>query len=153
MQDVAAPDRVAGHHADDRLGQAADLHLEIQHVEPRHAVAADVSGLPPHALVASRTEGFRAGAGKHHHADGCVLPRVCHAPRHLLYRVRRERVALGRAIYCDLQGGAARQSGTAPHGGVLECASAQAADAMHQHVHVDRPRHWCLEHFLLSDLK
>ena len=33
MQDVAAADRVAGHHRDHRLGQAADLHLEVGDVE------------------------------------------------------------------------------------------------------------------------
>ena len=34
VQHVTAADRVAGHHRDDRLGQPADLHVQVGHVEP-----------------------------------------------------------------------------------------------------------------------
>src|SRR5919201_489916 len=56
VKDVAAPDRVAGDHRDDRLGQAADLDLEIEDIEPAPAARVDVAVLAPHALIAARAE-------------------------------------------------------------------------------------------------
>ena len=41
MQHVAAADRIAGDHRDHRLGQHADLALEVEHVQARHTVRAD----------------------------------------------------------------------------------------------------------------
>lgn len=48
VQDVAATHSVAGHHGHDWLGQAAYLHLQVQHVEARHAVLADIPALASH---------------------------------------------------------------------------------------------------------
>ena len=65
MQHVPAADRVAGHHRDDRLGQAADLDLQVEHVQapdaaPRDLVVADVAVVAADALVAAGAEGLVA---------------------------------------------------------------------------------------------
>jgi hypothetical protein len=62
MEDVAAADCVARHHGNHGLGQPPDLDLEVQHVEARHAVGADVAALAAHRLVAATTEGEVASA-------------------------------------------------------------------------------------------
>ena len=63
MQHVAAADGVAGHHGHDRLGRAADLDLEVEHVEAAdallgHLVVADVAVVAADALVAAGAEGL-----------------------------------------------------------------------------------------------
>src|SRR5512143_119783 len=60
VQHVAAADRVACDHRDHGLRQRADLPLQVEHIEPRHAVLADVAALAAHALVAAGTEGLAA---------------------------------------------------------------------------------------------
>ena len=66
---MAAADGVAGDHRDDRLGQVADLALQVEHVEARHAVVADVAAVAAHALVAAGAEGLVARAGEDDDAD------------------------------------------------------------------------------------
>ena len=75
VQHMPAADRVAVHEGDHRLRHRADVALQRQHVEARHAVIADVAALTTHALVAAGTEGARARAGEQHHADAGVV--VC----------------------------------------------------------------------------
>ena len=63
VQDVAAADRVAGDHRDDRLRQAADLDVQVADVEPADAllgdlVVADVAVVAADPLVAARAEGL-----------------------------------------------------------------------------------------------
>ena len=53
---MAAADGVAGDHGDDRLGQGADLALQVEDVEARHAVVADVAAVAAHLLVAAGAE-------------------------------------------------------------------------------------------------
>ncbi len=45
MQDMPAADGVTCHQGNDRLGHAADQPLQLQDIQPRHAVLADVSAL------------------------------------------------------------------------------------------------------------
>ena len=73
MEHVAAADGVARDHGDDGLGQRADLALEVEHVEARDAVVADVAALAADALIAARAEGVRALAAEDDDADlaGC----------------------------------------------------------------------------------
>ena len=70
MQHMAAADGIARHHGHHRLGQGADLALQIQHIEIVHAllvvVAAVVAADP---LIAAGTEGQVAGAGQDDDAD------------------------------------------------------------------------------------
>ena len=61
VQHVAAADRVARDHRDDRLRAAADLDLQVEHVEPADAllgdlVVADVAVVAADALVAAGAE-------------------------------------------------------------------------------------------------
>ena len=79
MEDVAAADGVAGDHGDHRLGQASDLHLEVEYVQPADAlpgdgVVADVAVVPPDRLVAPRAEGVGSLAGQDDGSDGRVVP-------------------------------------------------------------------------------
>ena len=80
VQDVAAADRVPGDHRDHRLRQAADLHLEIEHVEPAGALVVAVPVVAPHTLVATRAERLASFTGQHDHTDlgivACDLERI-----------------------------------------------------------------------------
>ena len=86
VQDMAAADRVARDHRDDRLRQPPDLHVQVGHVEaPGDLVVAGLGGIgaghvaalaAAHALVAAAAEGQRALAGEDDHADARVLARA-----------------------------------------------------------------------------
>ena len=62
MQHVPAADRVAGDHRHDRLGQPADLHVQVGHVEAPDArrlpasSSCQVARVAAHALVAAGAE-------------------------------------------------------------------------------------------------
>ena len=94
MQDVAAADRVARDHRDDRLRQAPHLHVQVGHVEAADRGALrDVPAVAAHVLVAARAEGVRPLAGQHDHADVGVLARALERVRDLDQRLGTERVA------------------------------------------------------------
>ena len=76
VQHVPAADRVARDDGDDRLRDVADELLQVEHVQPRHLVLADVAAVPAHALVAARAEGLGPLAGEEHDARRHVLARV-----------------------------------------------------------------------------
>ena len=67
--------------------------LQVEHVEARHAVVADVAAVAAHALVAARAEGVGPGAGQDDDADRRVVARVVERADHLVDRPRPERVA------------------------------------------------------------
>ena len=79
VQHVAAADRVAGDHRDDRLGQAADLDVQVGDVEAPDGAglpgSVDVARVAAHALVAAGAERERALAGEDDDADRRVLAR------------------------------------------------------------------------------
>ena len=98
MQHVPAADRVPGHHRHDRLGQAADLHVQVGHVEAPHRARAglalvQVARVAAHALVAARAERIRTLAGQHDHADLGVLARVLQRSGDLHHGARAEGVS------------------------------------------------------------
>ena len=79
MQDVAPAHGVAGDHRYHRLRRAADLDVQIAHVEAADAllgdlVVADVAGVATDPLVAARAEGLLAGAGENDRADLEIVP-------------------------------------------------------------------------------
>ena len=85
---------------DHDLGHGADEPLEVEHVEARDAVLADVAALLVAAdlLVAARAEGelavmLRVGAAEQHDADGAIVAGVGEGLEQLGYRVGREGVA------------------------------------------------------------
>ena len=57
VEHMSAADGVAGHHGHDRLGQATDLDLQVEDVQPTDAVGTDIAVVTPDPLVArpSRT--------------------------------------------------------------------------------------------------
>ena len=78
MEDVAAADGVAGHHGHHRLGQAADLDLEVEDVQPAdalpgHGVVPEVAVVTPDLLVAARAEGVGTLAGQDDHPHRRVV--------------------------------------------------------------------------------
>src|SRR4029450_5130223 len=62
-------DGVPRHHGDDRLGQPANLDLEIKDVQPSDPLLVPVSVVPSDPLVSTGTEGVRALPREDHHAD------------------------------------------------------------------------------------
>ena len=93
MQHVTAADRVARDHRDHRLRQPADLHLEIEHVEPADAVVVAVAVVAAHALVAARAERLGSLAGEDDHADRRVVAGELERVAELEQRAGPERVA------------------------------------------------------------
>ena len=77
---MAAADRVAGDHRHDRLGQAADLDVQVGDVEApdraRLAGLRQIPGVAADVLVAARAERELALAGQHDDADRRVLARA-----------------------------------------------------------------------------
>ena len=77
--------------------------MEIEHVEARDAVGADVAALAAHALIAARAERVGAFAGQDHDADRRVVARRIERADHLGDGLRPERVAHLGAIDRDLR--------------------------------------------------
>lgn len=69
MQNVASANGIAVDHSNDRLWQAAYLHLHIEHAETRYACLVDVAATPLDVHVATRAEGFVACSGQYDYAD------------------------------------------------------------------------------------
>jgi hypothetical protein len=133
VQDVTAADRVAGDHRHDRLRHAANLDVQVGHMEAanrrlsarvlafaarsasslawiggarviRLAGAAHVAAaLAAHALVAPRAERVRALAGENHHADSEVLADPRESVGELDHRLGSKRVADLGAVDRDLR--------------------------------------------------
>ena len=113
MQHLAAPHGVTGHQGDHHLGQAADDPLQIEHVEARQAVVADVTAIAAHALITAGTEGKttvggRANAGEQHHTDLAVIADAAEGIAEFGHRLGAEGIALGRAV--DRHAGDARRA-------------------------------------------
>ena len=75
------------------FGKPADLHLEVEHVEPADAVVVAVAVVAAHALVAARAERLGALAGEDDHADRRVVARELERVAELEQRAGPERVA------------------------------------------------------------
>src|SRR5664279_2043511 len=113
VQHVPAADRVAGDHRHDRLGQPADLHVQVGDVKAPDAgagrssigrsVVVEVARVAAHALVAARAERVGTLAGQHDHADLRVLARVLQRARDLHDRARAKGVSHLRAGDRDLR--------------------------------------------------
>src|SRR3954451_3156211 len=105
VQHVPAADRVAGDHGDDRLGQPADLHVQVGDVEAPDARAGLllVALVATHVLVAARAERPVALAGQDDHADLRIFAGKLKRARQLDHRLRAERVAHLRAVDGDLR--------------------------------------------------
>ena len=105
---MAAADRVAGDHRDDRLGQAADLDVQVADVEAADAllgdlVVADVAVVAADPLVAARAEGLGPGAGEDDRADLGVVARAGEGVAQLGQGLRPEGVADLGAVDRDLR--------------------------------------------------
>ena len=57
MEDVATTDREPCNHGDDRLGECPDHFLDVEDVQPRHTVVADVPSL---VTIVPATDGMSA---------------------------------------------------------------------------------------------
>ena len=108
VQDVPAPDRVAGDHRDDRLGQTPDLDLQVQHVQPpdalgRYLIVADVAVVAADLLVTSGAERPVPGAGQDDHTDGVVVAGQREGALEFEQGLRAERIALVGTVDGDLR--------------------------------------------------
>eukprot|EP00958_Prasinococcus_capsulatus_P019949 scaffold2539_cov388-Prasinococcus_capsulatus_cf.AAC.4 len=54
--------------------------LEIQDVEARHAILADVATRAPYRLVTATAERLGTFASEYYDSDSVVIPRMCEAP-------------------------------------------------------------------------
>ena len=108
VQDVAAADRVSGHHREDRLGEASDLDLQVEHVQPTDALLVDVAVVSTDLLIAARGERVGAFAREDHDADLGVVARDLERRDQLLRRQGAEGVAHFRAVDRDLRDRAGR---------------------------------------------
>ena len=91
-------DRVTRDHGDDRLGEPADLDLEVEDVQPAdaalgHLVVAEVAVVAADPLVAPGAEGVRALAGQDDDADLRVVAADVEGARQLEERLGTEGVA------------------------------------------------------------
>jgi hypothetical protein len=93
VEHVAAADRVAGDHRDDRFRQPADPDLEVEDVQTADAEFVHVAVVAAHLLVPSAAEGKWALAGEDHHADLRILPGRIECRDQLRGGSRPERVA------------------------------------------------------------
>jgi hypothetical protein len=85
-------DRVALDRGDHRLRHRADQLLQIEHVEPRHAVAADVSLVAADALIAAAAECAIALPGEDDDSHTGVFARVGEGVEQLFHRFGAEGV-------------------------------------------------------------
>ena len=102
MEDVAATDGETIDHGDDGLRETADLHLDIEHVEARHAIGTHVAAAPLDIHVATSAEGDIACAREDYDADILRLAAVAERLAHLPRCERRESIAPTRAVDGDL---------------------------------------------------
>ena len=98
MEHVTAADRIPGDGGDHRLGDVANEVLQVEHIQPRYLVLADVASFTAHLLIASGAERLIAGAGENHHADVEIFAGVRECVDHLGDGQRSKRVAHVRAI-------------------------------------------------------
>ena len=112
---MTAANGVPGDHGHDRLGQPADLDVQVGDMEPadraRLARIGEVAGVTPHPLVPAGAERVRALPGQDDHPDLGVFPGDHESIGDLDQRLRPERVAdlgaadrhLGDAVLADIQ--------------------------------------------------
>jgi hypothetical protein len=97
VQDVPAADRVPGDHRHDRLGQPADLHVQVGHVEPAYRVLSarvgQVARVTTDPLVTTGAERVRALSGEHDDPYRAVLAGPGERVGDLDQRLRPEGVA------------------------------------------------------------
>ncbi len=84
MQHVAATDRVAGHHGNDRFRAGTDVALEVEHVEVMGPlVIAIATVVTTDLLVTAGAEGLLAKAGEYDGADLIVVAGIGQRLQHL----------------------------------------------------------------------
>ena len=79
---MTAADTPSGNHCNDGFRAGSDLTLEIQNVQTRNAVAADIAAVAANLLVSSGAEGIFSLAGKNDDTDVFVVTSVCQSRFH-----------------------------------------------------------------------
>src|SRR5690349_11970932 len=95
---MPAADGIARDHGDHRLGQIADLALQLQHVQPGHTILADIAAVAAHSLVAAGAKGLIARPGEDNHPDAPVLMRPLESVGQFKQRLGPEGIAHFRAV-------------------------------------------------------
>ena len=74
MQNMPAADREACDHGNHRFWKMANLFLQIEDIQARHTVFADITGFPTNALIAAGAKSFPPLPRQDHDTDGGILP-------------------------------------------------------------------------------
>src|SRR5829696_6466512 len=83
MEHVTPADRIPGDGGDHRFGNVANEVLQIEHIQARYSVLADVAGFAADLLVASGAECLCTGPGQNDHADVEIFAGVREGVDHL----------------------------------------------------------------------
>ncbi len=102
MEHMPAADGVSGDHGDDGFRQGAELALDVEDVQARNAVFANVTGIATHLLIAPRTEGERAFPTKNDDTHIRIFMQHLQRDEHLLHRLRTEGIAHFRPVDGEL---------------------------------------------------
>ena len=82
VKNMTAADTPSGNHCNDGFRAGSDLTLEIQNVQTRNAVAADIAAVAANLLVSSGAEGIFSLTGKNDDTDVFVVTSVCQSRFH-----------------------------------------------------------------------
>lgn len=102
MEHMPAADGVAGDHGDDGLRQGADLALDVEDVQARDAVFADVTGVATHFLIAPGAEGEGTFATEDDDTHVGIFMQHLQRDEHLLHGLRAEGIAHFRPVDGEL---------------------------------------------------
>ena len=98
MQDMPSADGIAVNHRDNRLGQAPDLHLHVEHIQSGHTVRTYISAPALDVHVASGAESQVAGTRKYHHPYVEMVAAIGESLAHLPHRKGRESIAVAGTV-------------------------------------------------------
>ncbi len=102
VEDMAAADGVSCDHGDDGFRQGAELALDVEDVQARDTVFADISGIATHLLVAAGAEGERTFSTEDDHTHVRIFMQHLQRDEHLLHRLRTEGIAHFRPVDGEL---------------------------------------------------
>ena len=102
MEHMPAADSVSGNHRNDGFWQRAELALDVEDVQARDAVFADVTGISTYLLIAAGAEGERSFSTKDDDTHVRIFMQDIERDEHLLHGLRTEGIAHFRPVDGEL---------------------------------------------------
>ena len=99
---MTTADAPSGNHCDDRFRAGSDLTLEIQNIQTRNAVSADIASVAADLLVSAGAKGVLTLTGKNDDTDVFVVTSVCQSRFHFSDGQRTECIAHLRTVNRNL---------------------------------------------------